>query len=382
MSLAKYDILIIGGGAIGLSLARELARSGKGRIAVVERGRVGREASYAAAGMLAPNSENLVIDDFYRLCDASRQMYPDLAAELLAETGLDIELDRTGTIFAAFTEEDEAALDLRFSRQIEAGIKVERLTGSDTLKAEPAISDRVRSSLLFESDWQVENRKLMGAFAGYAAKHDEISILEDTEVVSLIARDKAVHGVRTSRGEIHAGVTVLATGAWTSLIKIDTAPMPLRVKPIRGQIICYQPPERIFRHVIHSPRGYLVPRADGRILVGGASDDVGFESNCTPDTEKALKDTACEFAPALAGLPVSDAWAGLRPFVTGGLPVIGEMPGHERLFVATGHYRNGILLAPVTARLLAHRIIYGVHEPQFEALAAEFEPRIEGNASA
>ncbi len=377
--MANIDVLIVGGGVIGLSLARELHRLGQKRIAIVDRGQIGREASFAAAGMLAPNSENEVIDDLYHLCDASRRMFPDLATELLAETGVNIELDRTGTLFAAFTEKDEAGLNVRFSRQTEAGIVVEKLSGSDTQKAEPAISPRVRSSLFFPNDWQVENRKLVAALAEYAAKCG-ITIIEDADVLSILVSGKAAGGVRTRNGEIHADVTVLATGAWTSLINVGGEPLPVQVKPVRGHIICYRPPTRTFTYVIHSPRGYLVPRRDGRVLVGGTSDQVGFDSGRSPEAEAALKARACEFAPNLANMPISESWAGLRPFRDGGLPIIGEVDGYQQLFVGTGHYRNGILLAPVTARILAHRIAFGQDEPNFGALAAAMSRPVESNA--
>lgn len=379
--MANYDILIVGGGVIGLSLARELDRLGQRRIAVVERGRIGREASLAAAGMLAPNGENEEIDDFFRFCDASRKMYPEFADALLTETGVDIELDRTGALFAAFTEEDSEHLTVRFSRQTAAGISVEDLSQTETLKAEPSLSRSVRSSLFFPDDWQVENQKLLTALESYALNNG-ISLIENAEVVSLITNGNVAQGANTALGPIHAEVTVLAAGAWTSLIKIGETCVPVSVKPIRGQILSFAPQERYFRHLIYSRRGYLVPRADGRILIGATEEDVGFDRSSTPEAERQLTNAALEFSPTLAGLPIAAACVGFRPLGEGGQPVIGEVPGFEHLYAAAGHFRNGILLTPITAQMLAQSILQGSGGPLWEQFAGVVSPPAEKNTAA
>jgi glycine oxidase len=380
--LANYDVLIIGGGVIGLSLARELHRLGPRRIAVVERGRVGREASFAAAGMLAPNAENEAIDDFYRLCDESRSLFPQLAEELLAETGIDIELDRSGTIYAAFTEKDSTHLDSRYVRQIEAGIPVERFSANQTREAEPYLAENVRESLYFRNDWQVENRKLLAALRSYAAANG-IELIESSEADSLLVEDSKVLGAAVREQRIFAGTTLLATGAWTSLIKIGDGPVPFSVKPIRGQMISFAPPDRFFQRVIYSPRGYLVPRADGRILAGATVEDVGFDDSITPEATEFLRATAIEIAPLLNGIPIAETWAGLRPFAADGLPVIGPVPGYENLFAATAHFRNGILLAPMTAKILAEKIVNGSDSKYFDLFGIDrlVEKGFNANAS-
>lgn len=364
LRVKNLDILIIGGGVIGLSLARELHRFGGGRIAVVERGRLGREASFAAAGMLAPNAENEVIDDFYRFCDASRTMFPDFAEQLEAETGVDIELDKSGTLYAAFTEDDSDHLNLRFQRQRIAGIPVEKLSAGETLKAEPSLAASVRESLYFPNDWQVENRRMLAALDKYAAVNG-IDILEDAAVSSLTVDNGRISGALVGERQIFAGTTVLATGAWTSLIKIGGMPVPFEVNPVRGQMISFHPGGRLFEKVIYSPRGYLVPRVDGRILIGATVEDAGFDSGTTDEGVEGLKEAAFEIAPLLSDLKIADNWAGLRPFAADGLPVIGLIPGYENLLVATAHYRNGILLAPATAKILAEKIVKGVDSEYF-----------------
>jgi glycine oxidase len=342
------DVLIIGGGVIGLSIARELRKRGAGRITVVEKGKLGREASWAAAGMLAPQAETDRIDDFYRFCTESRDIYPEFAADLLAETGVDIELERSGTLYAAFNADDVGEIERRFSWQRSAGLDVERLSSAECLSCEPNLSRDVLGGLFFPRDWQVENRRLVEALTEFARRNG-IEIVENTEVIE-ISEETGEARCRNGKS-FHAGRTVLATGAWTSLIKIGELALPVDVRPIRGQMISFAPPERLFRRVIYSPRGYVVPRLDGRLLAGATVEDAGFHAENTAEGLEKLRATAAEISPDLQSLGIVDNWAGLRPFAADGLPIIGEIG--QNLFVATAHYRNGILLAPLTGRIMA-----------------------------
>ena len=363
--MAISDVLIVGGGVIGLSIARELHRNGVAKITILERGVIGREASYAAAGMLAPNAENDTHDDFYDLCATSCALYPDFAAELLSETGVDIELGRSGTLYLSFSEEDFNVLNARYLWQREAGDAVEKLSTVETLKAEPFVSPAVLESLFFPNDWQVENRKLLEALRRYAELNG-IEIREQTKVRSLISENDRIVGVKTDDETFIADATVLATGAWTSFIKIDDVPVPIAVKPIRGQMISFHPQQKMFQKVVCSPRGYIVPRSDGRVLAGATVEDAGFDQTPTEAGTKQLLNTAFEIAPALASFDIVDKWAGLRPFAADGFPVLGAVPGAENLFVATAHYRNGILLAPMTARLICEKIVDGAASKYLE----------------
>lgn len=364
------EVIIVGGGIIGLSVARELIRAGFERITVLEKRQPARAASWAAAGMLAPNAECEVVDDFYRFCDESRQMYPEFAEALLDETGVDVELDRSGTLYAAFNEADASHLDLRYYRQKAAGIPVERLSFKDTIDVEPMLSPGVRESLYFPNDWQVENRALVTALEKYVLDRG-VAILSDVSVDSVIIEGSKVTGVNTSGGRYVADVTVLATGAWTSLIQIGSRPMPVEVRPIRGQMLSFRPEPPPFRHVIYSPRGYLVPRADGRILIGATVEDVGFDDRVTPEAVVALRNTAYEIAPFLEDEAVIESWSGLRPFAADGLPILGPVDGFDALFIATAHYRNGILLAPITALLLARLIAAGESSEYFNLFGTQ-----------
>ncbi|MGH9818844.1 MAG: glycine oxidase ThiO [Pyrinomonadaceae bacterium] len=351
------DILIIGAGVIGLSIARELHKKAVGKIIVVDRGTAGHGASWAAAGMLAPQSECDRIDDFYRLCTGSRDMYLDFANELVEETGVDIELDRGGTMYLAFTDHDVAGIRARCEWQRSAGLEIESLSAVECRTLEPAIAEDVREGLFLSNDWQVENRKLIAALIEFTRRND-IAIIENTRINSLLTNGDARSD---DGGTFSAGQVIVATGAWTSLIKIGEAPLSVEVKPIRGQMICFKQSERQFKKVICSPRGYIVPRADGRVLAGATVEDVGFESVNTDEGIRTLRKHAAEISPILTKMRIADRWAGLRPYAADGSPVLGRLLHAQNLFVATAHYRNGILLAPVTAKIMADAIVDNRH---------------------
>ncbi|MEO5858270.1 MAG: glycine oxidase ThiO [Pyrinomonadaceae bacterium] len=345
------DFVIIGGGVIGLTIARELHRRGAGTITVIDRGRAGGEASWAAAGMLAPNVECRADDELFRICTASNRLYPDFAAELLAETGIDIHLDRSGTLSLAFTEDEAAELNAKYTWQRNAGITVESLTSDDIRKLEPEISASVHSGFLYPNDWQVENRQLVAGLRKYC-ELNQIELIENTAMERLVIRGGEARAVETSRGAQHADRVIVTAGAWSDQL----LPVP-KVKPIRGQMISLAASDpRILDRVIYSHRGYLVPRSDGRVLVGATVENVGFSKEVTADAISTLKAAAIEIAPRLAKIEIAEAWAGLRPFVEGEMPVIGRVPDIENAFVATGHYRNGILLAPITAKMIADEV--------------------------
>ncbi|MDQ3132577.1 MAG: glycine oxidase ThiO [Acidobacteriota bacterium] len=348
------EVLIVGGGIIGLAIARGLQLSGIKEITILERGEIGRESSYAAAGMLAPYAETDEKTDFTEFCAKSLNLYPNFAEELNAETGVDIELDCNGSLYLAFTEADSKEIGRRYEWQKRAGLSVEHLTARETLRAEPFVSPDVRESLFFPNDWQVENRRLLFALEKYT-ELNHIKIIENAEIVNLLIENNRIIGAETETVKFHAATVVIATGAWTSLIKAESFVLP-QVKPIRGQMISYQTAKRLFGKVIYSPRGYIVPRTDGRILVGATVEDAGFDKSITDAGTELLRETALEMSPGLGNLEIAEKWVGLRPFAADGLPILGAFPEVENLFVATAHYRNGILLAPLTAKVIVEKI--------------------------
>jgi glycine oxidase len=362
-SKALTDALVLGGGVEGLAVARELALRDV-RVTLVERGMLGAEASWAAAGMLAPQVEADARDAFFEFACESRDAYPAFADALREESGIDIELDCTGTLYLAFTEEDERECARRFEWQQRAGLIVEQLTAQEVRVLEPNVSMRVRSALRFARAWQVENRRLCDALAR-AARVVGVEILEETEARAINLQSGRFASVETSRGVLSAAACVVACGAWSSLLpfkEVDgnsaNSHVTPRVEPVRGQMLCYAMPEGVplLRHVVYSSSGYLVPRRDGRLLAGTTSEHAGFDKSVTAEGREAIRRNAFEIAPAVEHLRQIDEWAGLRPRSADTLPLIGASSEIANLFYATGHFRNGILLAPLTGALLAELI--------------------------
>ncbi|MDX6403701.1 MAG: glycine oxidase [Blastocatellia bacterium] len=371
---ATAEVIIAGAGVIGLTIARALAQRGIREIVLIERGRPGAEASWAAAGILAPQVEVDHQDDFFQLACASRDLYPEFADALKDETGVDVELDKTGTLCVGFDSNDEDQLRRRYEWQQRAGLKVESLTGDEARRLEPCISPEVTCGLRFPRDFQVENRRLIDALVR-ANEELGIQLLMGSSVSSIRVEQKRVRGVATSNGSIDAAIVVLAAGAWNSLIDAPGLPS-IQIEPVRGQMLCFAARPQIARHVIYSSRGYLVPRRDGRVLAGSTAEHVGFDKRITDDGVAAIKAMGLEIAPGLSALSLIDSWAGFRPRAKDGLPVLGPSAQIEGLFYATGHYRNGILLAPITGKVIADAIVDGVMPAGLDA----FSPNRFGSA--
>src|ERR1051325_4589248 len=354
-SFKSIDVAIIGGGVIGLAIARALALRGVRDVIVIERSGLGAEASSAAAGMLAPQAEADCADDFFQLCCQSRDLYPAFAQALEEETGIDIELESAGTLYLGFTEEDERELEHRFQWQSRAGLRIDKLSADEARMFEPAISHRASCALRFPLDSQVENRKLISALAT-ANEALGVQLLTGVSVDALRLDRSRMTGIETSIGFIACEKAVLAGRAWTTQILSGPLPNP-RIEPVRGQMLCFEATPQISQHVIYSPRGYLVPRRDGRLLSGSTSENAGFDKRVTAAGIKSIIDAALEIRPRVAGLSLASSWSGLRPRAADGLPVLGPCAEIDGVYYATGHYRNGILLTPITADLLADSII-------------------------
>ncbi len=350
------NVVIIGGGVIGLTIARALALRGVRDVCVIERASLGAEASSAAAGMLLPQVEADAQDDFFSLACQSRDLYPSFAASLHEETGIDIELDTTGTLYLALTDHDRQEIEKRYNWQTRAGLTVERLSATEARELEPCISEATLGALLFPNDIQVENRRLLSALANSVNKLG-VNIVTQTNVDSLIIKENRVSGVQTNQGRIDCSTAVIAAGSWTSFIKSSSPCKIPEIEPVRGQMVCLEARPQLTRHVIYSPRGYLVPRRDGRLLAGSTSEHVGFAKHVTAGGISTILRNALEISPAISTLPIVDTWAGLRPKAADGLPVLARCDEIDGLFFATGHYRNGILLAPLTGELVSKAIV-------------------------
>jgi glycine oxidase len=355
--------IIVGAGVIGLSVARSLLLRGLRDVVVIDREGPGAEASWAAGGMLAPQAEAECDGDFFRLACASRDMYQAFAASLQDESGIDIELEATGTLYVAFTESDQHEIEHRFEWQTRAKLPVQKLSGDEARLFEPALAPGARAALLFPNDTQVENRKLVTALAASVRRLGG-EIISSTNVEALILGGDRVEGVRTADFTMNAPVVVVACGAWTTALMVQDKRLPqVRIEPVRGQMLCFDSRSNLARHVIYSPRGYLVPRLDGRLLAGSTTEHVGFDKRTTARGVRSILENAMEISPAVEALTLTDFWSGLRPRASDDLPVIGRSSEIGGLFFSTGHYRNGILLTPITGELLAEEILTG-HAPK------------------
>ncbi len=365
------DVVIIGGGVIGLAIGRALARQGVRDITLIERAGLGAEASSAAAGMLAPQAEADQPDAFFYLTCRSRDLYPGFAADLFNETGIDIELETTGTLYLGFTEHDAHELQQRYDWQTDAKLPVQMLTPEEARALEPNIGPDVQLALKFPFDTQVENRRLITALS-LANQQAGVRLVTGTTVTSLHIKEGKISGVQTTGGSIATENVVIAGGAWVSALGVPDKALPvIGIEPVRGQMLCFEANPPVARHVIYSPRGYVVPRRDGRLLAGSTTEFAGFDRRVTAAGIQSITNAALEICPAVSSLSLSASWAGLRPRAADGLPVLGPCAEIAGVFYATGHYRNGILLAPLTGEILAAAITGKVFDTALEIFSPD-----------
>ena len=362
------DVIIIGGGVIGFVIARQLAKHGASAV-LLERSQPGREASWAAAGMLAPQCENIKHEAFSDLLLKSRELYPDFCEQLKDETGVDVEYRTQGAIMPAFNETEYERLKEDYGWQFHGVLPGQELTSDEVLKLEPNLSPDIRGALYFPWDRQVENRKLSYALS-LAAINAGVEIVQGVQALSIISRGSnmshgssmsqgsKVTGVRTTGGDFSCETVVNAAGSWANSIGGVAESLRPPVRPVKGQILALDMgSEPLFRHVIYSKR-YFVPRLDGQLVVGSTVEDAGYDKRVTAEGVSYLLNGALEMAPVLKNCSLSSTYAGLRPGTPDELPILGatELAG---LIMAVGHYRNGILLAPITGELICDLITTG-----------------------
>ncbi len=344
--------IIVGGGAIGCAIAWRLAQRGWS-ITVLERGVPGTAATAAAAGMLSPLGELRHAPALAELGVASLAAWPGFADALRAATGIDVELRPGGTLHIALREADDAALeDVHLSSRGSA----DALTGDEARALEPALSPAVRSAVLVHGDASVDNRRL-GHALWHAAQGSGAVVRPGTEAAGLLidAAAARVRGVRLHDGEeLTAPVVVIAAGAWSARFAPAATRPP--VFPVRGEMSSVGPAAHnrpIVGRMIHGPHGYLIPRRNGDVLVGATVDETGFAPGPTPGGIARMIAMAGELVPGIVTLPMRETWAGYRPGTPDGLPLLGPDARLAGLVWATGHFRNGILLAPITADRIA-----------------------------
>jgi glycine oxidase len=349
-SLRETQTAIVGGGIIGLAIAYELAKRG-GQVSLFEQGEPGHGASWAGAGMLAPFTEAIEDAQLLALMLDSLERYPNFAASVSADSGIDPQLGLDGILDIAVDEKKFQELQKRTRVLDSLGRKYELLGARETLALEPVLCADVRGSLLVHAEGQIDNRRL-GRALRRACERSGVAIRSNCAVLAIEADDRRVLGVRTSAGFAAAHIVINAAGAWASGLLVPNQIRMAAVMPVKGQMLSLEIPKGLMRHVTWADGVYFVPRSDGRLLVGATVEDAGFDVRVTAHGIAYLLNRALKAAPALRNFTISETWAGLRPGTRDGRPLIGrtELEGY---YLATGHYRNGILLAPATAAIIA-----------------------------
>ena len=348
--------LIIGGGIVGMLTARELAQAGE-RVTLIEMGETGRESTWAGGGIVSPLYPWRYPEPVTALATWSQAAYPALCADLYTQTGIDPELTRSGLLILDTDEHDQA---IAWAER--HGIEIATLDAAAVRTIEPELTPAPSGALRLPQIAQVRNPRL--AKAARSALAGCVSLREQEEVLELLIDELdqgggsggRVRGVRTARGEIHADRVVVCAGAWTARLMERLGPPPA-IAPVRGQMILLRAGPGQIRQIVLCRDRYAIPRRDGLVLLGSTLEHVGFQKDTTAEAKVDLLRSALELFPFLKHAPIQDHWSGLRPSSPSGIPYIGGHPGTEGLYVNAGHFRNGLVTAPASARLAADLIL-------------------------
>ncbi len=371
------DVAIVGGGVIGCAAAYYLTKAGA-RVTLLERGEIGGQASGAAAGMLIPPAIYLLREEVQLALKrvgalpagplrdlglASLGLYPSLVDALQNETGIDVQFIASGILLPAQTEGWAEALRALGRGQQESGPSLQWVEGEPLRRLEPSLSDRVLGAVFSPGEHHVNPGHLTQALARAAASRGA-TLRQRTAVAGFLTAGPRVVAVRTTDGDkIAADHVVLAAGPWTRPLARHLG-FDVPTRPMRGQMLAYRAAP--VRHILWGEDGYLVPKVGGFLYAGATVEDVGFRSRTTRRGLAGLRRMATAMVPALRYAEVVSAWAGLRPGSPDGHPIIGRLPGKENVYAASGHFRNGILLGPITGKLIAQLIVKGHTEMPLE----------------
>jgi glycine oxidase len=355
------DVVVVGAGLIGLAVAFELSERGA-TVRVFDTGEPGRAASWAGAGMLAPYTEAVEDAALLELCASSLEAYPRFVERVREAGGVDPKLRLDGIVHAAFDEVQLAHVVARAHALRETGIECDVLDRAQTLAQEPSLGTNVAGASVVRREGCVDNRRLGRALLA-ACTARGVMVSQVAEVTVECDARRAL-GVRTDRGFVPAGAIVNACGAWAALLAGVPAACRPPVVPVKGQMLALAVPDGFVQRTTWVPGAYFVPRDDGRLLVGATVESAGFDTRVTAAGVYELLHAALAAAPALGGFTIGESWAGLRPGSPDGRPFLGATP-LDGLYLATGHYRNGILLAPATATLVADAIAGGTKSEAF-----------------
>jgi glycine oxidase len=349
--MRSYDAIIAGGGLIGGAIALELALNDL-RVALFDAQEPGREASWASAGILSPAPENPGMISMVPIGKASLAMYPTFIAEVEERSGLPTGYRSKGTVEALFSRHAREELNTIIALHRGLGLKAEALSAKDAREMEPALSEEIEAAVLRPQEASVDNRLLTKALIE-AAKKRGAEIHPGVAVQGIWREGSRCPGALVNGENISAKHTIVAAGSFSS--RIAGAEKYAPVRPAKGQMVSLRCDAARIERVLWSERIYIVPRNDGRILCGATVEHVGFDKTVTASGVHANLDGAIELAPVLASARIEETWAGLRPDTPDHMPILGPTE-LEGLLIATGHFRSGVLLTPVTAKLIGEFI--------------------------
>jgi glycine oxidase len=365
-------VAIIGAGVIGLGIAWRLASRGA-NVEVFDRGAAGSGASHAAAGMLAACCEAEPGEDaLVALGRESQARWPGFAAELLKASGVDVELRTEGTLVVALTADDQARIHHHLAHQKKLGLPLEWISAAETRRREPHLAGKLAGAVWSPEDHQVDNRKLAAGLR-VAAEAAGATIHEHAPVKEISLAGGRANGVVLDDGtKVEADVVVLAAGAWSRTIGGLAPELRPPVRPIKGQMLSLKMDAAapLMTHVIWAPGVYMVPRKDGRLIVGATVEEKAFDTSLTAGGLLTLLEAAWRTIPAIEELPIDEMWVGHRPGSRDDAPIVGPGPV-QGLIYATGHHRNGILLAPVTVDAVARLVLDGALDPAIRPFGIE-----------
>jgi len=344
------DVLIIGGGVIGMMTARELA-SGGAKVVIIDKGDLASEASWAGGGIVSPLYPWRYTDAITALASWSQSSYVQLSEALLEETGIDPELRQKGLLMLAVADEADA---LTWAKRCQRPLV--RVGPDFVYQLEPQLRSRAANSingaLWMPEVCSIRNPRLGQSLRRSLELNPNVELRAHCPVLSIDRQGGMINSVSTTQGKLTAGKYLLSAGAWSGGIA-EVADIQLPIQPVKGQMLLFKAPESLLDRVILENGRYLIPRNDGRILVGSTLEFEGFSKQTTEQAYQSLYQSALALLPALSDYPVEAHWVGLRPGSPGGIPYIGQVPGTDNLYLNAGHFRNGLVLAPASCRLAA-----------------------------
>ncbi|OMH28398.1 glycine oxidase ThiO [Motiliproteus sp. MSK22-1] len=348
--MTSFDVLIVGGGVIGMMTARELANGGA-KVLVVDKGNLASEASWAGGGIVSPLYPWRYNDAITALASWSQSSYVRLSQELLEETGIDPELRQKGLLMLAVADERNA---LEWAKRCQRPMV--QVAADFIYQLEANLPAGLEQALWMPEVSSIRNPRLGQSLQRSLELHPNIELKLNCPVLAVNRGECRVESVSTADGDLTAGHYLLSAGAWSGGIA-EAADVQLPVQPVKGQMLLFKAEPGLLDRVVLQNGRYLIPRNDGRILVGSTLEFEGFNKRTTEEAYKSLYESAIRIMPKLEQYPVEVHWSGLRPGSPGGIPFIGQVPGVDNLYINAGHFRNGLVLAPASCHLVADLIL-------------------------